>query len=79
VSAQTTVTLLTPFCLTGISNSHHYAWFIGWDGISQTFCPGWPQTSILWISTSQVDRRPMHFWEFSGLLKKLGWGELTIF
>jgi hypothetical protein len=29
VSAQTTVTLLTPFCLTGISNSHHYAWFIG--------------------------------------------------
>jgi hypothetical protein len=26
--------------------------FIGWDGISQTFCLGWPQTVFLLISVS---------------------------
>jgi hypothetical protein len=30
--------------------------FIGWDEISTTFCPGWPQIMILLISASQVGR-----------------------
>jgi hypothetical protein len=30
--------------------------FIGWDGFSETFCPGWPWIVILLISTSQVTR-----------------------
>jgi hypothetical protein len=29
---------------------------VGWDGISQTFCLGWPQTMILLISVSQIAR-----------------------
>jgi hypothetical protein len=28
--------------------------FIGWDGVSLTFCLGWPQTMIFLISASQV-------------------------
>jgi hypothetical protein len=27
-------------------------WAIGWDTVFQTFCPGWPWTTILLISTS---------------------------
>jgi hypothetical protein len=30
--------------------------FIGWDRVLQTFCPDWPQTAILLISTSPVAR-----------------------
>jgi hypothetical protein len=26
---------------------HHTQLFISWNGISQTFCLGWPQTTIL--------------------------------
>jgi hypothetical protein len=29
---------------------------IGWDGVSRTFCPGWPRIVILLIFTSQVVR-----------------------
>jgi hypothetical protein len=34
--------------------AHDHAQIIGWDGISRTFCLGWPQTMILLISTCQV-------------------------
>jgi hypothetical protein len=34
---------------------HYYAQhFIGWDRVSWTFCPGWPQMVILLISASWV-------------------------
>jgi hypothetical protein len=36
-----------------ITISPHPGFFFGWDGISQTFCPSWPWTMILPISTSQ--------------------------
>jgi hypothetical protein len=29
---------------------------VGWDGVSQTICPGWPQTLILLTSASQIAR-----------------------
>jgi hypothetical protein len=35
---------------------HSTQHFIGWDEISWTFCPGWPWTVILLISTSWVAR-----------------------
>jgi hypothetical protein len=36
----------------------------GWDGgVSQTFCLGWPQTTVLLISASQVAKiTSMHHW-----------------
>jgi ABC-type multidrug transport system permease subunit len=34
-------------CIDEIVGICHHAWFIGWDGISLTFCQGWPQTSSL--------------------------------
>jgi hypothetical protein len=33
--------------ITGIKDMYHYAWFICWDRVLPTFCPGWPQTVIL--------------------------------
>jgi hypothetical protein len=38
------------FHIADITDMHHHSWLIGWDGISLTFCPGCPQTSILPIS-----------------------------
>jgi hypothetical protein len=34
----------------------HFALVIFKDGVLQTICPGWPRTTILWISASQVAR-----------------------
>jgi hypothetical protein len=38
----------------GITGAHHHTWLICWDEVMLTFFPGWPQTRILPISTSQV-------------------------
>jgi hypothetical protein len=48
----------------GVSLLHSLRWQVytnwhpalGWDNVSRTFCPGWPQTMVLWISTSEVAR-----------------------
>jgi hypothetical protein len=49
---------------------------IGWDGVLQTFCPGWPPTAIVLISASWVARMigvshhiwsPLDFWSYSTL------------
>jgi hypothetical protein len=38
----------------GTTGVYHQARLIGWDGVSLTFCWGWPQTAILLISASRV-------------------------
>jgi hypothetical protein len=40
----------------GTTSVHHWAWLVGWDGISLTFCPNWPQTVILPMFTSRIAR-----------------------
>jgi hypothetical protein len=36
-----------------LTDLHHHP-TINWDGVSQTFCPGWPWSSILLIATSRI-------------------------
>jgi hypothetical protein len=33
---------------------YHRTQFIGWDGVSLAFCPGWPLTVVLLVSVSWV-------------------------
>jgi hypothetical protein len=47
-------TLATQVCLSHTSSPFALSYF--GDVISQTICPGWPQTSILLIAVSQVAR-----------------------
>jgi hypothetical protein len=35
--------------MTGV---HHHTQLIGWDGVSLTFCPSWPQTSAIFRSSA---------------------------
>jgi hypothetical protein len=42
------------FCTAGVTGVCHHTQLVGWDGVLLTFCLGWPPTSILWISTSQI-------------------------
>jgi hypothetical protein len=37
-------------CIDGIINTDHQAWLIDWDGLSLTWCPGWPWICSLLIS-----------------------------
>jgi hypothetical protein len=37
-----------------MTRSNHHTQLIGWDGISRTFCLGWPWTAVFQISTSWV-------------------------
>jgi hypothetical protein len=38
----------------GITDMNHQAWLVGGDRVLLTLCLSWPQTIILWISTSWV-------------------------
>jgi hypothetical protein len=40
-------------CVAQITGMYHHTCFLKWG---LTFCPGWPQTSILLISTFRVPR-----------------------
>jgi hypothetical protein len=37
-----------------ITGACHHIQFTGWDGVSLTFCPCWPQMTVFLICTSQV-------------------------
>jgi hypothetical protein len=52
---------------------NHHAWFICWDGVSLTFCPGWPWTFILPISASWVAAHPAYWlrWDLANFLPGL--------
>jgi hypothetical protein len=41
-------------CVFWITGVYHHAWLVGWHESLLTFCLGWPQAMIFWISTSQV-------------------------
>jgi hypothetical protein len=41
-------------CIPHITDVNHHAWVIYWDGVSLTFCVGWPWTLIILISASWV-------------------------
>jgi hypothetical protein len=48
--AWTMILLCMLITTVGMIGAHHHAHpaFFCWDGVSQTFCLGWPQTKILW-------------------------------
>jgi hypothetical protein len=50
--------------ITGMTAIHHHAQiFFHWDGQSRTFCFGWPWTTVLFISGSQIARiTGMSYW-----------------
>jgi hypothetical protein len=31
--------------IAGITDMNYHPWLVGWNGTSQTFCPGWPGTA----------------------------------
>jgi hypothetical protein len=54
--AWTSVLLFVLSCVAEMSDAHHCNSVIGWDGVSGSFCPGWPQTVILLLPISQLAR-----------------------